>query len=115
MLESKLNRHGNKIMHILYDYKNIIITCVSFGVYTFPCFSKEHTVDDEMNDVDGEEENEQSTSSIDVPQDFSMHHYHSDCMQSSETHQSSDEPMNSPICTMLITPSKELLTRKRMG
>ena len=72
---------------------------------TCPCFLKEHTVDDEMNDVDGEEENQQSTSSIDVPQDFSMHH--SDCMQSSETHQSSDEPMNSPICTVLITQSKE--------
>ena len=40
-----------------------------------------------------------------VPQDFSMHH--SDCMQSSVTHQSSDEPMNSPICTVLITQSKE--------
>ena len=59
-----------------------------------------------MNDVDGEEENEQSTSSIDVPQDFSMHH--SDCMQSSETHQSSDEPMNSPICTVLISAKSNL-------
>ena len=68
-------------------------------VYYIPCFLKEHTVDDEMNNVDGEEENEQSTSSIDVPQDFSMHH--SDSMQSSETHQSSDES------TVLITPSKE--------
>ena len=97
-------------MHILYDYKNIktiiVITCVSFGVYTFPVFLKEHTVDDEMNDVDGEEENEQSTSSIDVTQDFSMHH--SDCMQSSETHQSSDEPMNSPIYTVLISAKSNL-------
>ena len=50
-------------------------------------FLKEHTVEDEMNDVDGEEENEQFTSSIDAPQDFSV--LHSDCLQSSETHQSS--------------------------